>query len=116
MRVLPSGGYTPTVAVNVVINTSPNGGAIAQAIEDTPPAGWGPATGIDNGGVWDSQNNKVKWGPWFDATPRALHYTVTPPAGETGTKTFTGLFSVDGIDITITGDQNMSPAAGAPIR
>jgi hypothetical protein len=59
---------------------------------------------ISDGGQWDSVNLKIKWGPFFDATPRNLTYKATPPAGESGIKYFNGTASFDGINVTITGD------------
>jgi hypothetical protein len=69
-------------------------------------------TGIDYGGVWDSANGKVKWGPFFDNQARTLSYVATPPQGETGSKTFVGAGSFDGGNIAITGDRVVSRGDG----
>ena len=49
-----------------------------------------------------------KWGLFFDNTRRTLTYTATPPAGETGTKTFAGLASFDGTNVAIGGARTLS--------
>jgi len=83
--------------VSVTIDIFPPPSSIAMALEDGPPAGW-VVSNIDQGGAFDSQNGKVKWGPFFDPFPSAVHYTVTPPAGVSGdAHCFAGQISVNGL-------------------
>jgi predicted outer membrane repeat protein len=99
--------YTPEETVAVTIDIQPDAGS-SYAVEDAPPAGWTVSNirheffGTDiPDGVWDSINKKVKWGPYTDGLSRIFKYDATPPAGETGTKTFYGTFSPDGGSETI---------------
>ncbi|MCX7047800.1 MAG: hypothetical protein NTX50_20235 [Candidatus Sumerlaeota bacterium] len=110
LRTLPS-SYSPGLAVNVSIAITPDSGASVWAVEETPPSGW-TVSGINEGGNWDSVNQKIKWGPYFDTTARTLSYAATPPASETGTKAFSGIVSVDGVNQTIAGNTSISPGSG----
>ena len=105
MRSLPD-SYTPEQPVAVSVAVTPNNSVLAWAVEEGPPDGW-VVTNINEAGTWDSVNKKVKWGPFFDANARTLSYTATPPAGESGTKTFDGTASFDGNSVTIEGDNTI---------
>jgi len=102
-------GYTPGVPLTVTIAVTPPASVSAQAVEDTPPAGW-TVTNISHSGQFDNVNHKVKWGPFFDADPRTLTYQVTAPMGTIGVQTFSGLASFDGVDIPITGARSLTLA------
>ncbi len=84
--------YAPTHPAQVTIQVNPDPAVVVYALEEEPPSGWTPSQ-ISHDGVYDAVNNKVKWGPYFDANPRALSYAVTPPAGQTGTVNFIGTLS-----------------------
>ena len=105
-RTLPD-KYTPMVPQDITITINPDTGVVVYAIEDIPPAGW-LVSDINEGGSWDDINKKVKWGPFFDNTPRTLTYKATPPAGESGSKTFTGTASFDGSNLPITGETTIT--------
>lgn len=93
--------YTPGSPVTVTIQVQGDPGTIAYAMEDAPPAGWGPATNITNSlgaplGVWDGAAMKVKWIPFQcfpspTCNPATLTYDVTPPISESGTQVFAGV-------------------------
>jgi len=106
VRSLPP-DYEPEVAVDVGIEVTPDAGTLAYAIEDAPPAGW-TVSDISDGGSWDDVNKKVKW-VFLDGTARTLTYKATPPAGESGTKTFSGAASFDGSSVAIGGDSEIPP-------
>ena len=89
-------GLPTTVSIAVTSDVSVQ----VYAAEDTPPAGW-TVSNINEGGAWDSVNEKVKWGLFFDNSPRTLTYDVTPPVGTTGCPPFYGIASFDGVDETI---------------
>ena len=93
--------YTPESPVEVSIAVTPDPGVMVYAVEDAPPVGW-TVSNISHSGAWDDVNKKVKWGLFFDANIRTLTYDATPPAGETGEKTFSGTASFDGVDQTFT--------------
>ncbi len=111
-RVLP-GGYVAGQSLQVTIQVSPLSSTQVYAAEDVPPAGWA-VSGIDNGGQFDAGNGKVKWGPFFDNLARTLHYSVTPPLGTTGTQSFAGTLSVDGVNSAICGATTIAPATFHP--
>jgi hypothetical protein len=60
---------------------------------------------ISDGGVFDADTGKVKFGPFTDTTARTLSYHVTPPADATGRREFFGVGSIDGVNYTIGGDR-----------
>lgn len=88
--------FTVTIATDLPPSAS------THAVEDAPPAGW-TVSNISDGGTWDPASQRVKW-VFFDNLSRNLTYTVTPPAGTTGTFTFSGVVSVDGGSQAICGD------------
>ncbi|MBI4664679.1 MAG: PQQ-binding-like beta-propeller repeat protein [Verrucomicrobia bacterium] len=93
-RILPA-GYVPGVKLTVVLEATPLPGTGVYAVEDVPPSGWTVGL-ISEGGSFDVQNGKVKYGPFFDAVARKLSYEVTPPPWERGPKQFNGIASAEG--------------------
>jgi len=113
VRGLP-GGYCMDNALQVRLTVNINERRMpnAVAVEDQPPAGW-TVSNISDGGVWDSVNGKVKWGPWTapdDLRDRALTYTVTPPQDASGTLAFAGQISADGINHPLSGKVELNPS------
>ncbi len=106
-------GYVPGYPTAVSVQVSPAPGVMAWAVEDSPPAGW-TVDAISDAGFFDAINGKVKWGPFFDETPRVFSYNATPPAGESGAKSFTGRASFDGTNLTTTGSSSLSPDTTPP--
>ena len=107
--------YTPGTGFLVQITVTPTATTLDYAVQDMLPAGWA-ATNIDTNGSLDAVNNMVKWGPFFDATPRVLSYTAVPPANAGGAVSFSGTASFDGTGFRIIGDRslgNRSRARGA---
>ncbi|MCP5115396.1 MAG: YkgJ family cysteine cluster protein, partial [bacterium] len=51
---------------------------------------------------------------FFDNQSRTLSYDATPPAGTTGTQTFSGTLSIDGSGEAICGDSQLDPATFHP--
>jgi len=98
--------YAPGTPLLVSISVTPSPTTKAYAVEDAPPTGW-TVSDIKNAGIFDTVNNKVKWGLFFDNTARTFTYTATPPAGASGIKTFSGTASFDGTNVTISGDRNI---------
>jgi ribosomal protein L35AE/L33A len=112
-RDLPN-GYTPLVPQVITISVNPDAGVAAYAVEEIPPVGW-VVSDINESGIWDDGNKKVKWGPFFDNSPRTLSYKATPPAGESGTKTFAGIASFDGTNLVIAGETDIN-TNGSPFN
>ncbi len=107
-RTLPT-EYIIGQAMQVSVQISPPANTQSHAIEETPPTGW-TVSGIDNGGQFDAVNGKVKWGPYFDATARTLKYSVTPPSGTIGQRTFSGTLSINGTSNAICGSSSIESA------
>ncbi len=105
--------YTPSVSVSVMIRVIPDERTQRYEVEDVPPKGW-VVSGVNWNGQWDDVFKKVKWGPFFDRNARTLTYQVTPPAGETGAKTFSGSVIIDGNVKSIGGEQVVEPALLRP--
>jgi len=99
--------YAPNTALTVTLTAVPASGTSVYAVEDAPPTGW-VVSNISDNGAFDSTTGKVKWGPFFDNTTRNLTYTVTPPAGATGSQTFAGVGSFDGTNVDIVGDRTIN--------
>lgn len=108
-RQMPA-GYISGESLNVRIAITPVAAALAYAIEETPPAGW-MVSGVSDGGEWDASAGTVKWGPYFDATPRLLAYSVVSPADAAGTALFAGNASTDGSSMPIAGAQQSQATA-----
>lgn len=93
----------PTVVSNTV-RVAAN--VAVYAVEDKTPTGW-TVGGISDGGAFDAGQSKVKWGPFFDNTPRVLTYTLTAPLAAEGVAGFGGQASFDGIALPIGGAQSV---------
>jgi len=102
--------WAPGTPFAVRVQVTPNPSTLAWAVEDAPPSGW-TVSGISHGGVWDSVNAKVKWGPFLDQTARLLQYTITPAAGS-GVRSFAGTASFDGHDVPIAGARSIGRVVG----
>jgi hypothetical protein len=102
----------PGTNVTVLLQVAPGTNAAVYAVEDKPPAGWA-VSGITGGGIYDSKRGKVKWGPFFDTTPRTLSYTVAVPPSTTGVARFSGTAAFDDVQSGITGVR--TPFVGAGI-
>jgi len=100
-RLLP-GTYIPGQTFEVVLEARPAAAVAFYAVFDQPPAGW-TASGINEGGTFDTQTGRVKFGPFADNAARALRYTLLPPASATGRHQFAGVASADGVDGNIRG-------------
>jgi Immunoglobulin domain len=105
LRTMPS-VMNPAAQFDVSLTITPDARTTTQLFEEQLPIGW-QAINITAGGSADTNFNKVKWGPYFDATPRTLTYTVVPPAGINGAFTLSGLAGFDGNVITISGQSNV---------
>jgi hypothetical protein len=105
-RILPP-CYVPGYGVTVSLDVGPAPDVLVQAQEDMPPAGWTAGT-ISDGGVFVAPTKTIRWGPFVDATARVLTYIVTPPAGTTGTVTFAGVVSFDGVEVPVGGSQTLA--------
>jgi uncharacterized delta-60 repeat protein len=101
--------YVPGERVPVVIAVSPGAGTLAYAVEEGAPAGW-TITDLSHGGEFDPVNRRVKWGPFFDNTPRTLSYAATPAPTTFGSASFRGVASFDGVSVVVAGTEQMVPS------
>ena len=105
-RQLPA-GYSPGLKTVVRLLATPPDGVSVYELEDQPPANW-TVGNMSLSGWYDSVNRKIKFGPFFDATPRVLSYEITPPLLTSGLKTFQGLASANGLESFVGGDSSAS--------
>ncbi|MGB2986170.1 MAG: IPTL-CTERM sorting domain-containing protein [Phycisphaerae bacterium] len=91
-----------TFTVSIVIDPPPD--TMAVGLEDSPPAGWTQIDNITDGGVYDAETHKVKWGPFFTPFPGQVSYDLLPPEEVTDDDCFVGTISFDGFDEPIQGD------------
>ncbi len=114
-RQLPS-TYAAGVPFTVRIVAEPGSGVSAYVVEDLPPFAL-PTPGvpgsdeplwqivnISDGGVFDPATATVKFGPFFDRSPRTLHYDVLPNR-VVEVAEFSGKGSADGSGYPIAGDR-----------
>jgi hypothetical protein len=80
---------------------------LVWAVEELPPVNWA-VTNISHDGIWDKANGKLKFGPFFDASPRTLSYKVLPPLGFEGIGLLSGQASANGKSTPITGDSSIT--------
>ena len=98
--------YGPGVTLAVSIAIDAPAGTLLVVLEDSPPADWTTIGNISDGGEYDAEHHKVKWGPFFDNLSRTVSYEVTPPGGAAGEPCFVGNVSFDGEPfIPIGGDE-----------
>ncbi|MFH1110850.1 MAG: hypothetical protein V1790_16880 [Planctomycetota bacterium] len=103
VRDLPA-DYVPGVTFTVSIALNPPDGTAVVGIEEQPPIGW-VVSAISHSGVFDTQKQKVKWGPFFGSSvPPAVSYDIRPFGGGSGEQCFTGKVSFDGLVPDIGGD------------
>ncbi|HTI72850.1 MAG TPA: Ig-like domain-containing protein [Candidatus Limnocylindria bacterium] len=86
--------YLPGTSLPVALAAAPAGDVGVWAVEEVVPEGWN-VTSISEGGGFDALKKKVKWGPYFDASPRNLTYIVTPPGSARSSGTFAALTRFD---------------------
>lgn len=92
--------YRPGKPLAVMIHVVPDSNHLAYALEERPPVGW-VVSGINNQGNF--VGGLIKWGVFFDNTPRDFNYLVVPPLNQTADGLFSGVVSFDGSSDTITG-------------
>ena len=107
--------YVSGKEVKVEIEVNPGEGALAWVIEDIPPCNW-EISRIENEGVWDSSNKKVKWGLFMDSDKRNFSYYLLPPENETKNGVFDGIISINGDSQNISGEKTLESGKNLLIR
>ena len=92
---MPS-SFQPGLPITVAITATPASFVLNYALEDQPPEGWTVLTNsISYGGAFDVLRGKVKWGPFFENTPRTNSYQVIPPLDAAAVAQFVGGVAFD---------------------
>lgn len=113
-RVLPSGnwqgvGYWPNYKMVYTIQAAPPSGTLSYAVQEqvlAPINAQGSnfvISSISASGTFDKVNSLIKFGPFFDDTPRTLTYELNPPPDATNNVQFAGMISIDGANYTLSG-------------
>ena len=87
----------------VTLTVNPSAGVESYCLEELLPAELTPLN-IDENGVFDSANHKLKWGPFNDNTSRTFSYNVQ---GVSGIYPVSGKISVNGKSVTINNDNEI---------
>jgi hypothetical protein len=93
VRTFSDAKYIPGSRLTVTISVIPDAAAGVYAVEEACPPLWTIAN-VSHGGAVDAVNGKVKWF-FTDTLARTLTFEATPPAGESGNRTFVGTLVVD---------------------
>ncbi|MCX8109574.1 MAG: hypothetical protein N3G20_12315 [Verrucomicrobiae bacterium] len=117
-RCLPT-FYIDGAKLVVKIETGEITGHTFYSLWDSPPPGWTVGQ-ISDGGFYDASTRSVRFGPFYDGTPRVLWYEISPPIGENGPKQFLGMFEIDFVPGVTGGDIKIEsftrhPADRSPI-
>lgn len=111
IRTLPS-AFRPGQTFTVSLSAIPAPAAQAYAVAETVPIGWQVAA-ADTGAAVSPDGRTVRWGPFFDAVPRTLTYSVIPgPSGGS----FDGVGSFDGITQPAAGSRTLVVGVGSVVR
>jgi len=98
--------FVPGERLTITISTMPAEATTTYAVADRFPMGWFVAN-LSPGGQVDTTTGQVKWGPFFDGTPRTLSYQVTPPVTANGQTSFQGVASFDGASVPVSGARQL---------
>lgn len=96
--------FVPGESISVHIAVTPQAGVSVYAAQDQVPAGW-VGKNISHGGEFDAINGQVKWGPFFDNTPRELSYEILVAKEVKGSISFMGFASFDGDNVAVNGER-----------
>ncbi len=105
--------YRPNQPVAVSVSVSPRPETRAYALVETPPEGWS-VRNLSHEGRWDATNRKIKWGPFFDPTPRTFTYDAVPMPAAAGSAQFAGRGSFDGLGVPAAGPLRAWPPGQTP--
>jgi hypothetical protein len=79
----------------------------AYVVEESVPSGRSVSQ-ISDEGVFDGSSGKVRWGPFFDDSPRDLRYELQPPLPNSERGNLLGLASFDGVNVETSGDDRFA--------
>jgi hypothetical protein len=99
--VIPGEPFTAAVAVQPAAPVS------SYAVEEQPPSG-AVVSLVSDAGVYDAAAGIVRWGPFFDSSPRTLSYQLMVQAASPTSLVFVGRASFDGVSDITGGSQSIS--------
>lgn len=105
--------FVPGDTVPIRYDVTPATNVLVYALEDQPPRGW-TVSRINEGGFYDQALGKVKWGPFFDSTPRVLTYELLAPVNAEPAAQFSGAVAFDSSIAAIRG-RRQTFRADAPV-
>ncbi len=100
-RVTPP-AYVPGQPLRIAIEALPARESLGYALEETIPVNW-TVVELSHGASRDVIHGQVKWGPFCDAVPRTLTYTLLPPQDVHGPIALSGRASFEGAGMAIQG-------------
>lgn len=101
-------GYSAGAKLSVALSAVPPTTTLSYSVEESVPVGW-IVTDISDGGSFESASRKIRFGPFVDGLPRALHYSITPPVNETDRERITGTTVLGGDQFATAGGQILDP-------
>jgi hypothetical protein len=96
--------FVPGESRTIEVEVAPAADVSSYAVEDEIPSGWTVGT-ISDGGEFDAVSGRVKWGPFFDSSPKVLSYEAIAPATGKLEVAFSGTASFDGTNVSILGQR-----------
>jgi len=100
--------------ITITLAAAPKAGISAYAVEEKIPAGWA-VSGISHGGVFDAAARCIRWGVFFDAESRGLHYELSAPGDVTAVASLRGQGSFDGENAATIGAARVIAAEGSDL-
>jgi hypothetical protein len=97
-----------TITVTNAVHVAPN--VTVYAVEDTLPDGW-VAVAISDGGQFDANFRKIKWGPFYDAQSRNLTVQLKITTNSPRLAAFAGVGSFNAALVSISGPQTITVLA-----
>ena len=104
--------YWPGETITLTNRATVRGSLRTYAVQQHPPLGW-TVVSVE-GGVLDTTNNLMKWGPYFDRASRDLVFTRRPPADVHGLHSMVGAASYDGFRVATQGITILSDLESLP--
>jgi hypothetical protein len=97
----------PGIPAEMQISITAPAGTSAYAVEEHIPSGWAVAE-VSHGGIFDASASVIRWGVFYDSSPRVLRYTVTPPDSIAEIGRLRGVVSFDGVEQEIFGSDRIA--------
>jgi hypothetical protein len=101
LRTLPA-HYLPGQPVTVRLEARPGASTLAWALQESIPAGWSPSP-VPPGASFDPATRSLKWGPFFDNTPRAFDFTLLPNPTLRSPASFNGSAIFEAVSVPVEG-------------